>query len=172
MGWFSEADVAELKKRGVVIEDNLPGVAIKHVPVKSQAPTGSPVKAAPAATGPCQSLWIPNWTPGLLNQWDGRHWSVRAKIKKADAAIVRVYFEGARLQRTTGPRRVSIMLVLPKGKRSCDRDAVRKSTNDALVACGALFDDTPKYCLEGPVSYARAIGAESAVGTLIVLEDL
>lgn len=199
MGWFSEADVAELKKRGVVIEDNLPGVAIKRV-VKSDM--GNPIslcktaKAAPRddtcpdcfqprglrhiynchpkpkPMGPCQSLWIPNWTPALLNQVMRGHWSNGGRLKKADKDIVAFYFSQAGLTKATGPRRVSMVFILPKGKRMFDRDAPWKSAKDALAACGALLEDTPRLCIDGPVSYARAIGAESVVGTLICLEDI
>lgn len=129
-------------------------------------------KRAPCSTAPCQSLWIPNWTPGLLNQWDGHHWSKRAKIKKADQNIVATYFSVTGISKATGPRRVSMVFILPKGKRMFDRDAPWKSAKDALAACGALLDDTPRLCIDGPVSYARAIGAESAIGTLILMEDL
>lgn len=121
---------------------------------------------------PCQSLWIPNWTPGLLNQIMRGHWSNGAKIKRADKDIVAFYFSQAGISKATGPRRVSLVFILPKKKRMFDRDAPWKSCKDALAACGALLDDTPRLCIDGPVSYARAIGAESAVGTMILLEDL
>lgn len=100
-----------------------------------------------------------------------RHWSVSAKLKKSDRDIVAVY--ARHVTEATGPRRVSIMLVLPKGKKCPDEDSLEKSTWDALVQCKRLVNDTPKWCRRGlPPSYARAIGAESAVGTLILLEDV
>lgn len=183
---FSKAQEAELERQAIerggsvtkparLNDPWLGPIELRDAPASSKT-RGQSSKLAPKvanhATPPCQSLWVPNWTPGLINQWDGSHWTRRAKIKKADKEIVAVYFHRVGLTTAEGPRRVSMLFVLPKGKRMFDRDAPFKSCLDALVYAKALVNDSPKWCVHGPVSYARAIGAESAVGTLILLEDL
>ncbi len=124
--------------------------------------------------GPRQSIWIPGWFPVLVNDLRAtpmRHWSGPYKRLKADKAIVAAYFAGSGVAKATGPRRVSMMFIMGKGKRLFDRDAPRKSIYDALKQCGAIVDDSPKWLQDGPVSYARAL-LECTAGSLILLEDL
>lgn len=121
--------------------------------------------------GPCQSIWIPGWAPALLNRVMHGHWANGAKLKKSDKQIVAFYFSQSGVSKATGPRRLSMLFVLAKGKRLFDRDAPWKSAKDALAACGALLDDTPALCVDGSVSYARAL-LECQAGTLLLLEDL
>ncbi len=128
-------------------------------------------RAAKQSQGPCQSIWIPRWQPALLNKLMQGHWGNSARQKKADKQIVAFYFAQSGIPKATGPRRLSMMFVLAKGKRLFDRDAPWKSTKDALAACGALLDDTPALCVDGSVSYARAL-LECQSGTLLMLEDL
>lgn len=128
-------------------------------------------KRAPCSIGPCQSLWIPNWFPTPTNKLGAspRHWSGPAKLKKGDRDIVGFY--ARHITEATGPRRVSITLVLPKGKRLPDEDSLEKSTWDALVQCKRLVNDTPQWCRRGEINYVRALlGARP--GTLILIEDL
>lgn len=171
MGWFTDGMAQEAIKKGLLTHEQVYGV--KEV-AQLTTTAKSTTKQKPAnlsTSGPCQSLWIPNWTPALLNQWDGQHWSKRSKLKKADATIVAAYFRGSGLEPARGPRRVSLLFVLPKGKRMFDEDASEKSVRDALVHCSALVDDTPRLARRGSIGYARAL-IDCQVGTLILLEDL
>ncbi len=149
------------------------GVALVPREIRSAAALSSR-KASNSATpvqGPCQSIWIPNWTPALLNKVMHGHWSNGARLKRADKSIVAFYFAQSGIPKATGPRRLSMLFVLAKGKRLFDRDAPWKSAKDALADCGALLDDTPALCVDGAVSYARAL-LECTAGSLILLEDL
>lgn len=114
------------------------------------------------------NLLIPNWTPAGLNQWQGRHWSVGHKLKKADREIVGWYAQQAGIPLATCQRRVSVKITLTPRQRACDPDAPLKSLLDALVACGLLLDDNPKWCVLGSVTFDQ--GAERQ--TEIILEDV
>ena len=114
-------------------------------------------------TATTHTLWIPRWHPHLQNEWDGRHWSVRAKMKKEDRLMVCVYgrisrFGGVEIPVATSKRRVMFRFVFPKGKRRFDGDAPIKSGLDALVHAKLLRNDSPRWCELAPVEYAR--GAE------------
>ncbi len=139
------------------------GTRRKVVPVKSQ---GRPLQ------GPCQSIWIPGWFPAPMNKLttSNGHWSTTGRLKKADKDIIAAYSVYA--TKATGPRKVSILLILPKGKRMPDEDSLEKSVWDSLVHCGRLVNDSPKWCRRGaPPAYARAL-LECQPGTVILLEDL
>lgn len=114
------------------------------------------------------TLVIPDWLPARVNQWDGRHWAVRAKLKKADRELVAVYAHQAGIPLATVPRRVVLRLTLAKGQRGGDVDAFWKSTLDALVACGLLVDDNRQSVVLAPVEYQRGPRRR----TEIVLEDM
>lgn len=55
-------------------------------------------------------LTIDRWHPARLNQWDGRHWAVRARLKRGDREIIAVYARIAGIPLATGKRRVSLTL--------------------------------------------------------------
>jgi Holliday junction resolvase RusA-like endonuclease len=113
-------------------------------------------------------LVIPGWHPATLNQWDGRHWSMRARLKTFDRNMVATYALKAGLPRATHKRRVTVTITLAKGERACDPDAHLKSLGDALVHCGLLRDDSRQWVEWAATRYER--GAERA--TTIELEDL
>jgi hypothetical protein len=113
-------------------------------------------------------LVIPAWTPARLNQWDGRHWSMRARLKTFDRNMVATYALKAGLPSATGKRRVIVTITLAKGERACDPDAHTKSLSDALVHCGLLRDDSRQWVEWMPFRFER--GSERA--TTIDLEDL
>lgn len=117
--------------------------------------------------GTTYTLTIPNWHPARLNQWEGRHWSVKAKLKKGDRELVIFYSRLAGIPQAHGKRRVSLAVVLTKAQRSPDIDAFWKSTLDALVQAKLLKDDSPKWCELGSVEYERG----SARATRITLEE-
>jgi hypothetical protein len=58
-----------------------------------------------------------------------------------------------RLQRATGKRRVDIVVMLGKGQRTTDPDALWKSSLDALKVNWLLVDDSPKWCEMGTVTF-------------------
>jgi hypothetical protein len=112
-------------------------------------------------------LTVPNWHPARLNQWDGRHRSVRHRLKKADRVLLGWYARGARVPPARGKRRVSLVIVLGPRQRAPDPDSFWKSTLDALVVAGLLVGDSPRWCELGTVAFRR--GPQRR--TEIVLED-
>jgi hypothetical protein len=106
--------------------------------------------------------------PALLNQYVGRHWSVGYDLKTRDKGIVAVAAYNAMIPRATGRRRVSVCLVVGPRKRTPDGDSVLKSLLDALVACGALKNDSKEWCELGAVTFARGKRTE----TVVTLEDI
>ncbi len=171
MGMYTGADAAALEaKYGPGKPFSMPGEKPLRDTGKLLPSIGTKVPYA-KIQGICQSIWIPGWTPALLNRVMHGHWANGAKLKKADKQIVAVYFAQSGIAKATGPRRLSMMFVLAKGKRLFDRDAPWKSCKDALAACGAILDDTPALCVDGAVSYARAL-LECQSGTLLMVEDL
>ena len=117
-----------------------------------------------------QAVFIPGWFPTPLNKLMGGHWGTAHRRKSADAETVCRSVRAGGIVPASGPRRVDLHLVVPKGKRRCDRDAFWKSSKDALVQCGALVDDTPRLCRDGQTTFSRA--DDEFCGTLILLEDL
>lgn len=100
-------------------------------------------------------ITIPNWRPALQNEWTGRHWAVKARMKKADRETVAAYALAAGVPKAAGKRRVSLTAYLGKGQRRWDPDNTWKSLLDALVACGVLADDSDKWAELGPVAFVR-----------------
>ncbi len=98
---------------------------------------------------------LPRWHPARLNQWDGRHWAVRAKAKRFDRDLVAACVTGAGVPKATGKRRVSLTITLGYRQRGADPDAYWKSTLDALVHCGALVNDSRQWVELGEVEYVR-----------------
>ncbi len=111
---------------------------------------------------------VEGWQPARLNQWDGRHWSARAKAKKADRRVIALAAKLAGIPRATGNRRVSLHLTLEPRQRAPDVDAHWKSLLDGLTAAGLLRDDNRKWCELGTVTYSR--GPSRA--TRVELEDV
>ncbi len=120
---------------------------------------------------PAFAFWVPSFVPTTLNKLMTCHWGTAGRLKQDDKEMIGTYFKCSGIPKATGPRRLSFMVVLPKGKRFPDKDSFPKVVRDALKSCGALLDDTPRLCLDGKVSYARAMG-EDAWGTLVLLEDV
>lgn len=114
-------------------------------------------------------ITIGGWHPARLNQWDGRHWAVRAKAKQDDRIVIDLACRAnALVTQATGKRRVSLEIVLGPRQRGCDPDAYWKSLLDGLKHAGAILDDR-KECVElGTVTYSR--GPRKA--TKITLEDV
>jgi hypothetical protein len=113
-------------------------------------------------------LAIDNWHPARLNQWDGRHWSVRARLKRRDRETVGLYARLAAVPPAAGKRRVSLRLTLAPRQRAGDPDAYWKSTLDALMHAGLLCEDNRQAVELGEVTFERG----PARRTSIVLEDV
>ena len=111
---------------------------------------------------------IANYLPPRINEWDGRRWAVRARIKKTCYEMIASYVLMADVPKATSRRRVSLELTIGPLGRGMDPDAFLKATLDALVACGALVDDSARWCELGTPTVER--GPEPR--TVIVLEDV
>ena len=101
------------------------------------------------------TLEIPGWMPARLNELIHGHWAKGAKLKKRDREIVSQAAYAHKTPYATEKRRVSVLIVLPSGKRAPDPDSLWKSLLDALVATQALRNDSPAWCELGRVRFAR-----------------
>ena len=113
-------------------------------------------------------LVIDRWHPATLNQWDGKHWRARHRLKKADRELVTLLARSASIPLAKGKRRVSLRLTLAPRQRAADPDAFWKSVLDALVHAGLLLDDNRQHVELGPVTFDRGPWRR----TRIVLDDL
>lgn len=115
------------------------------------------------------TLYLPGWIPAPLNQLLGNHHKA-ARLKAHDREIIGracvAYGVKAAIGGCAGRRRVSMLVVWPPGKRAVDPDALFKSTLDALVHAGALWDDSANYVKFDQPLYAR--GEQAA--TYITIE--
>ena len=113
---------------------------------------------------------VDHWHPATYNEMHGRtvHWGRKARLKKRDREVVGTLY--AKLPKATGRRRVSLVVVMAKGKRCPDKDAYWKSLLDALKHHGMLVDDNPKHCEPGTVTFDRS--NDTYFGTRIILEDV
>lgn len=114
-------------------------------------------------------IWIPGWRPTPLNELLGNHHKA-GRLKAHDRDVVGKACLAHAAGECVTKRRVDLRIILPKGQRGFDKDAFWKSALDALVASGALKNDSPAWCVPGDVKYSRAMDDEH--GTLILLEDL
>ena len=117
-----------------------------------------------------QEVWIARWQPARLNQWDGKHWAIRARAKKADAEVIGVAVRLAGVPEATGRRRVSLSVRFGLSKKgpTPDPDGFLKSTLDALVHSRRLIDDSGEWCEIGDIETRKT----DQPGTLITLEDI
>ena len=113
-------------------------------------------------------ILVEYWHPVKLNELLGSHWAVAAKRKRIDRLAVGLAFCNSGVEIAGCKRRVSLLLTLVPRQRAGDPDCYWKSTLDALVACGALKDDSRQWCELGTVEFRRGAARE----TLISLEDL
>jgi hypothetical protein len=98
---------------------------------------------------------ITGWHPTRLNVLLASHWAKAARLKAADALVVRAACLGADVSRADARRRISLEIGLAKGQRGGDPDCYWKSLLDALVNCGALVDDSREWCDPAGVTYTR-----------------
>lgn len=115
----------------------------------------------------CWTIRIPDWHPPSENLWTGRHWSVKAKIKKVATAIVTLWVRRAGIPPAEKRRRVWLHLVMAPGQRMPDAENLWKAGLDALKNAGALKNDSPKWCAAERPTFSRGERAE----TFITVED-
>lgn len=85
------------------------------------------------------TITIPGFTPVKINDWRGRHWSVRARLKKSQQELVGFY--GRHVPRATGKRRVVLRVWGYWRGVKPDADGFSKDMLDCLVQLGLLTDD-------------------------------
>ena len=111
---------------------------------------------------------IDGFQPATLNSLLHCHWAVKAKRKARDRRVIACAVSLAGVPRGARKRRVGLVVTLGPRQRGPDVDAYWKSALDALVAAGALVDDSPAWCELRPVEYVRG----PAKATRITLEDI
>lgn len=114
------------------------------------------------------TLNIPNWTPTPLNKLLGSHWGAAGRKKAADSQVVAIYGMKAGITPARGKRRVDTIIIHPKGKRFCDKDAYHKSLLDALVSVGHLKNDSHEWVEFSPPEFARG----ETLRTIITITDM
>lgn len=100
------------------------------------------------------TIAVPGWMPTPLNQLMG-HFGKRHARKSKDKQTLGVPLLLYGIPEAAGKRRVSLLVVLPKGNRAVDPDALWKSLLDALQHHGVLATDSRHGVELGPVQFAR-----------------
>lgn len=120
-------------------------------------------------------ITVPYWRPATLNKLMSMHWIQARKLKKADSDIVDFYAGDVGAKGAECKRRVDLHITYQTKKDAknkamsvCDPDAFWKSLLDALVNCGALYDDSPKWVELGDVTQVKGVITE----TRITLTDI
>lgn len=116
-----------------------------------------------------QIMRIPHWHPTPLNKLLG-HWSQAHKQKKADREIIQAYAAIYGMREATGKRRVTLTVLLPKGKRATDPDSMHKSLLDGLVHAKLLVNDSLRWVELPPVQFARMNSGVD--GSIVELTDI
>jgi hypothetical protein len=105
--------------------------------------------------------------PAKLNELLGHRMKAH-RLKKRDREWVALEAKNQEVPRATGPRRVSLEIILGHRQRAGDPDCYWKSLLDALVTARMLLNDNRQYCTLGTVTFSRA----KVKQTTITLEDL
>lgn len=123
-------------------------------------------RSSPAAKG-VYTFTVPGWIPPILNQFLGRSWTVKHRLRKDTEAMLVCY--GYRVPRATGQRSVALLVTLGPRRKQFDADAADKLLLDSCVNVGLLLDDSARW-LVGRVAVTFARGPESS--TTITLTDI
>ena len=130
--------------------------------------TTKPKLPVPSEAETRYEITIPWWRPASLNELlRGGRWGAR-KLKARDRRVVCDFARYATVPAPEGRRRVSLRIVLPKGQRRWDIDALQKSTLDACTHAGLIRDDGPKWAEWGRVDYVRG----ERLSTTIIIESI
>ena len=111
---------------------------------------------------------IRDWMPTPLNKLLGSHWAARGRMKRHDADVLAFEMARQHIPVARTKLRLSVLIVLPKGKRACDPDAIQKSLADAATKCGMLRNDSHLWVEHQPVQFARG----ERLTTYLTLEAL
>lgn len=115
-------------------------------------------------------LTIPAFTPRRVNEWSGRHWKVKHRMRKEMTELFRAYALQQRIPEATRPRRVSLTVYgWPRGSMP-DPDAFWKLLLDALKQAWLLRDDSAAWCELGPVRCVRSMERRTEI-ELVDLES-
>lgn len=112
---------------------------------------------------------IPDWMPPTLNQWIYKHWRVRQKTVQDTTLMVKIHAANQHARSAQGPRKVSLLVTLGKGRKQPDRDAYDKILLDALVHCRLLVDDDDRGIVG---RMAVEFDRDERSATRITLEDV
>lgn len=117
-----------------------------------------------------QILIIPNFRIRSLWEISTKNVFKNNRIKKADMEVIAYYSKD--LIKADCKRRVTIRCTIPKGARRLDDDNCWKIMLDALVKCGMLVNDSPKWVQRnGEVEWVR-IPLEDHWEVEVILEDV
>jgi hypothetical protein len=135
-------------------------------PVPIRAP--GPLAAEPTRAGRLYAITVQGWRPALDNELTRKHWRVKDGLKRRDVAIVAWACRTQGVPTATNRRRVAVRITNRYTSRYPDPLAPFKSLLDALVRCGALVDDSGRWCeVVTPAQYRRG-----PLATTIELTDL
>lgn len=115
-------------------------------------------------------LDLPMWRATPLNRLLSMHYMEAHKQKKRDKRAGAGAWLASRHPPATSKRRVTVILTYAKGERAHDPDAMQKVLGDALVECGALRNDSPRWVEWSPFQYERS--GDERFSTRILLEDM
>lgn len=116
---------------------------------------------------PTYILSIANWVPATDNAL-ARHWTVRRRLKRADADVLKAEMVQQDIPRAIGPRRVTLNVTVSGRRGTPDPSNLWKSLLDGMTKCGLILGDTGALCVLGTPTVCR--GSETV--TVITLEDL
>lgn len=106
------------------------------------------------------------------NQGRSQHWSRAAKRKSQYATLIRVL--GGRRKPFDSPVSLRVTRILGPRERLWDADSIgrgsAKELVDALVACGWLHDDGPKWVTS--VEYAQEVDRKSGPAVRVEFQQL
>ncbi len=137
---------------------------------RAPAPSLIVLQPAPEHGSAKFTLLIPNWRPASKNELARAqliHWGARARLKQRDADIIAGVCYVAGVTAAIGKRRVGLTITYPPKKHEHDKDAFWLSTLDGLKRCGALWNDSAKWCDYTVPVYLRG----PLLQTVIALED-
>jgi len=120
-----------------------------------------------------QVIRCDGYIPPSDNETNGKHWAVAHRLKTEDKKRIKE-FVGKHSFLSLGvysKRRVSLHIVLPKGKRRYDKTNCWKVILDSLVDARVILDDAPKWFEPGTITYGRDEYGEWH-GTYIIVEDI
>ena len=114
------------------------------------------------------TIELPGFVPTPLNKLLSAHWGKAGRLKAHDREIIATAVAAYGVPLAKCRRRVDMLVVWPKGRRSVDPDSLFKSTLDGLTHAGALANDSAAWCQLGTVRYAKG----EIAATYLTLTDV